>query len=123
MQTPVSSSPIIQWPVHPQTNQSTQFGIWDPGDAEAHPYKWVYSLNWNKIAHITYGNRGQRGKGITCVYWNKGPSFLCNRMVDIEYMVKEHKPHIIGLGELNSKMIMIWGQCRCQAIHCTLTRV
>ena len=103
MQSPVSSSPIIQWPVHPQTNQSTQFGIWDPGDAEAHPYKWVYSLNWNKIAHITYGNRGQRGKGITCVYWNKGPSFLCNRMVDIEYMVKEHKPHIIGLGELNFK--------------------
>ena len=85
MQTPVSSSPIIQWPVHPQTNQSTQFGIWDPGDAEAHPYKWVYSLNWNIIAHITYGNRGQRGKGITCVYWNKGPSFLCNRLVDIEY--------------------------------------
>ena len=32
----------------------------------------------NKLAHITNGNRGKRGKGINCLYWNKGPAFLCN---------------------------------------------
>ena len=37
----------------------------------------------NKLAHIRNGNRGQRGKGITCMYWNKGPSFLANKQEDI----------------------------------------
>ena len=55
----------------------------------------------NKLAHITYGNRGQRGKGINCVYWNKGPSFLCNKQIDIETIISQHKPHILGLGEAN----------------------
>ena len=72
-----------------------QFDTWDPGGSM------IYSIDWNKIAHITYGNRGQRGKGITCVYWNKGPSFLCNKMGDIESIINSHKPLVLGLGELN----------------------
>ena len=55
----------------------------------------------NKIAHITHGNRGQRGKGITCLYWNKGPSSLQNKMLDIATIMDRHKPHILGLGEAN----------------------
>ena len=55
----------------------------------------------NKIAHITHGNRGQRDKGITCAYWNKQPSFLCNKQLDIETIIATHKPHILGLGEAN----------------------
>lgn len=57
----------------------------------------------NKMAHITNGNRGQRGKGITCLYWNKGPSFLTNKQLDIETIISSHKPHILGLGEANFK--------------------
>ena len=53
------------------------------------------------MAHTTNGNRGQRGKGINCVYWNKGPSFLCNKQLDIETIVERHKPHVLGLGEAN----------------------
>ena len=55
----------------------------------------------NKMAHITNGNRGQRGKGINCLYWNKGPSFLHNKQLDIETIISTHKPHILGLGEAN----------------------
>ena len=55
----------------------------------------------NKLAHITNGNRGKRGKGINCLYWNKGPSFLCNKQLDIESIISTHKPHIFGLGEAN----------------------
>ena len=55
----------------------------------------------NKIAHIINGNRGQRGRGITCMYWNKGPSSLQNKMLDIATIMDRHKPHILGLGEAN----------------------
>ena len=87
--------------VHPPANMSCQFDIWDPGDASIQSHPWIFSLDWNKIAHITYGNRGQRGKGITCVYWNKGPAFLHNKITDIESIVQSHKPQIFGLGEAN----------------------
>ena len=53
------------------------------------------------MAHITSGNRGQRGKGIKCIYWHKGPSFLTNKQLDIESIIATHKPHILGLGEAN----------------------
>ena len=51
--------------------------------------------------HTYNGNRGRRGRGINCVYWNKGPSYLKNKMLDIRGIVEEHKPHILGLGEAN----------------------
>ena len=55
----------------------------------------------NKLAHIMSENRGQRGKGIKCIYWNKGPSFLTNKQQDIESIISTHKPHVLGLGEAN----------------------
>jgi hypothetical protein len=90
--------------------------VWDPGDSFhgtdillqdfAHnssfrTYSWISRTDRNKMAHITNGNRGQRGRGITCVYWNKGPSFLCNKQLDIETILETHKPHVLGLGEAN----------------------
>ena len=83
-----------------------QFDIWDPGSTsplytKASTDPWVSRSTRNKIAHITNGNRGQRGKGVTCIYWNKGPSLLCNKMQDIEEIIETHKPHILGLGEAN----------------------
>ena len=53
------------------------------------------------MAHIKNGNNCQRGKGVTCVYWNKGPSFLKNKMLDIETIVQTHKPHVPSIGEAN----------------------
>ena len=64
-------------------------------------FYWLSSRQRNKITHIICGNGGQRGKGINCVYWNKGPSFLSNKQLDSETIIGTHKPHILGLGEAN----------------------
>ena len=65
---------------------------------------WMTRRDRNRAAHITHGNRGQRGKGVTCLYWNKGPSSLSNKMIDIETIIDTHKPHILGLGEANHRL-------------------
>ena len=85
---------------------TTQSHTWDPGTAAnlftfQSYLSWITSTHRNKLAHITYGNRGQRGRGITVVYWNKGPSYLHNKQHEIESLVSTHKPHILGLGEAN----------------------
>ena len=49
------------------------------------------------------GNRGQRGNGINCIYWNKVSSFLKNKCHEIKNLINVHKPHILGLGEANFK--------------------
>ena len=81
-----------------------QCKVWDPGIQCRMKYSvmyWLSSRQRNKITHIICGNGGQRGKGINCVYWNKGPSFLSNKQLDIETIIGTHKPHILGLGEAN----------------------
>ena len=62
---------------------------------------WLDSSQRNKLMHIKSGNRGHRGKGINCVYWNKGPSHLINKQHDIQSIIDTHRPHILGLGEAN----------------------
>ena len=65
----------------------------------SHP--WCNHREMNKLMHIYNGNRERRGRGINCIYWNKGPAFLANKQLDIKTIVEEHKPHILGLGEAN----------------------
>ena len=62
---------------------------------------WLNRRQRNKLTHTIFGNRGQRGKGIKCLYWNKGPAHLVNKQQDIESIISTHKPHILGLGEAN----------------------
>ena len=71
------------------------------GSTSSSTFSWLNIKQRNKITHMISGNRGQRGKGINCVYWNKGPAFLCNKQLDIESIIDTHKPHILGLGEAN----------------------
>ena len=74
----------------------------DIGCQAGHQYSlWLTRSEINKLAHIINGNRGQRGSGISCVYWNKGPSLLTNKQMDIKTIIADHKPHILGLGEAN----------------------
>ena len=83
--------------------------IWDPGSRKSRTggpagtssSVWLSRKERNKITHLINGNRGQRGRGINCVYWNKGPAYLCNKQLDIETIIEAHKPHILGLGEAN----------------------
>ena len=72
---------------------------WDPGPCRSTAY--LSRKERNRIAHTTNGNRGKRGQGITCLYWNKGPSLLTNKHQDLETLLADHHPHILGLGEAN----------------------
>ena len=47
------------------------------------------------------GNRGNRGIGIKAIHWNKGSSYLTNMMDEIEAVVADHSPHVLGLFEAN----------------------
>ena len=56
-------------------------------------------LSPNFYAKYTYGNRNQNG--IKIAHFNKGPAFLKNRIHEIESIIQDHKPHILGLSEAN----------------------
>ena len=71
---------------------------WDHGPCR--PTAYLSREERNMTAHTTNGNRGKRGRGITCLYWNKGPSLLSNKHQDLEILIAEHHPHILGLGEV-----------------------
>ena len=49
------------------------------------------------------GNRGARGTGLKLVHWNKGPAFLKNKHSEIETVIADHQPHVLGLSEANLK--------------------
>ena len=57
----------------------------------------------NKFVKVVNGNRSQRGHAIKLVHWNKGPGFLANSHRDIETILANHQPHVIGLSEANLK--------------------
>ena len=52
----------------------------------------------NFEAKCTYGNRN---KGIKIAHWNKGGAFLINKMPDVQNVIQQHHPHILGLSEAN----------------------
>ena len=53
----------------------------------------------NFYARYTYGNRNQRGLKIAS--WNKGGGYLHNKMHEIEKIVEDIQPHILGITEAN----------------------
>jgi hypothetical protein len=68
--------------------------------------QFVYQLTRkerNFLARILHGNRGQRGRGIKLLHWNKGSSYLTNKHHEIENIIEGHKPHVLGLSEANLK--------------------
>ena len=96
--------------------------VWDPGPAymssdyttqwvgvdtdsknRTTVFTWTTKVGIYKLAHILNGNSSQRGRGITCAYWNKGPLLLKNKQLDIKTLIEDHKPHILGIGEANFK--------------------
>ena len=55
--------------------------------------------NSNFYARYTYGNRST--KGIKLSHWNAGSAFLENKMNDIENVIGNHHPHLLGISEAN----------------------
>ena len=54
----------------------------------------------NKIEHIKNGNKRQ---GLTMMHWNMGSTNLQNKMRELERVIQERKPGIIGISEANLK--------------------
>ena len=61
------------------------------------------SRDRNFLAKIINGNRGARGSGIKLAHWNKGPAFLYKKHDEIETLIADHSPHVLGLSEANFK--------------------
>ena len=48
-----------------------------------------------------YVNGNKKEKGIRIMHWNKGSSFLHNKINEIETVIEKYRPHILGLSEAN----------------------
>ena len=66
---------------------------------------WPSSLSKyrNFVARMINGNKKE--KGIQIIHWNKGPSFLENKFNEIEAVISDHKPHMLGLSEANLRAV------------------
>ena len=64
---------------------------------------WLTSKDRNFLAKIVNGNRGTRGTGLKLAHWNKGPAYLHNKHLEIETLITDHHPHLLGLSEANLK--------------------
>ena len=58
-----------------------------------------YSKDNNFYARYTNGNRTNRG--IKLSHWNAGNAFLENKVINIENVIADHHPHLIGISEAN----------------------
>ena len=67
------------------------------------PSSWLSSKERNSLAKAKFGNINRGGKGIKCAVWNKGNSLLQNKHLEIERIIGEYHPHILGLCEANLK--------------------
>ena len=66
-----------------------------------HQGKTFYSFTdlSNKYSKRTYGNR--KKNGIRLCHFNKGNSLLLNRVLEVENIINQHRPHVLGISELN----------------------
>ena len=55
----------------------------------------------NKQVKAVTGNRANRG--IKIAHWNMGSAHLHNKMLEVEHVVSEHHPHVLGISEANFK--------------------
>ena len=58
-----------------------------------------YSKDNNFYARYTNGNRTNRGMKLS--HWNAGNAFLENKVINIENVIADHHPHLIGISEAN----------------------
>ena len=53
----------------------------------------------NFMARYTYGNRSNRG--VKVAHFNKGPGYLTSKIQEIEKIVSDLHPHVLGISEAN----------------------
>ena len=59
----------------------------------------MISMVTNFQARYVHGNKNKNGIKIS--HWNKGSSYLINKMPEIRTIIGQHHPHILGLSEAN----------------------
>ena len=82
------------------TVQGVQAGPLDRGwVVAASPRQFSILSDSNFYARYTYGNRTNRGLKLS--HWNAGSAFLENKRDDIETLISDHHPHLLGISEAN----------------------
>ena len=82
------------------TLQGVQAGHLDRGwIVTAIPLQSSILSDSNFYARYTYGNRSNRG--IKLSHWNAGSAFLENKTNEIENVISDHHPHLLGISEAN----------------------
>jgi hypothetical protein len=86
------TSPILsgQWKL------SQELGL-DNNTLRKMPHQTAKDLNF--LARMVNVNRKE--KGIKVQHWNKGPAHLVNKDDQIEALISEHRPHVLGLSGAN----------------------
>ena len=64
---------------------------------------WLSNKNRNRLARAKNGNRQNRG--LKLAHWNAGSAHLVNKMHEIEQVVSDNKPHLLGISEANFKRV------------------
>ena len=54
-------------------------------------------INYNFLARYTFGNKRQ--SGLKICRWNGGSSYLVNKVNEIETIMSNYRPHILGISE------------------------
>ena len=57
-----------------------------------------YGTDFNFLARYTNGN-GRKRNGIKLAHINLGGGYLCNKRNEIEYIIRDYKPHVLGISE------------------------
>jgi hypothetical protein len=82
------------------TLHGVQVGHLDRGwVVTALPLQYSILSDSNFYARYTYGNRANRG--IKLSHWNAGNAHLENKLIDIENVISDHHPHLLGISEAN----------------------
>ena len=61
--------------------------------------EYVFKMVSNFENRYLYGNKSI--KGIRICHWNKGSSFLENKMIEVKNLTDQFHPHVLGLSEAN----------------------
>ena len=92
---PLSAVSSVPWSIPPSA-PCTSLSYWAPL-----PAFWLSNKERNRNVRALNGNRQSRG--IKLAHWNAGSAYLANKMQEIEQVVSENHPHLLGISEANLK--------------------
>ena len=96
-----SPTPSPPWPAaYPLASQPV-CSPWSPACPAWSAPSWLSNKDRNQLVRAKNGNRQNRG--IKLAHWNAGSAHLVNKMHEIEQVVSDNHPHLLGISEANLK--------------------